>query len=75
MPSDTDYSCHIAKGVELIYPIIWGPYHATLRYVVIDSLESRHTYTQTHIHPCTNNLDKSKFMKPGWHAWFKNSND
>ena len=26
--NDSDYSCHIT-AVKLVYPIVWGPYHAT----------------------------------------------
>ena len=27
--NDTDYSCHL-KAIELVYLIIWGPYHIIL---------------------------------------------
>ena len=59
MPTnDTDYSCHI-KAVELVYPIIWGPYHATSHHYLFIALRisgqmwtiHTHIFTlHTHIH-------------------------
>ena len=47
MPTnDTDYNCYI-KAVDIVKPIIWGPYHITLRYYIVNSSFGG---SQTHAH-------------------------
>ena len=51
MPTNnTDFNYH-TKAVELVYPITWGPYHATsCHWLLLVLGEDTHTQIQTQTH-------------------------
>ena len=63
--NDNNYSCHIT-AVQLVEPIIWGPYHATSLIALGADI---HTQTNTYTDVCTETILETRCaLACGWHA-------